>query len=352
MEHQVVYDEPVEYDQIEMGRIMGLTEQPRMRFAALPTPLHLAENLTREVRGPKIYLKRDDLTGLALGGNKTRKLEYLVADAKKSGATHLITVGAAQSNHARQTAAAAQIAGMNCSLVLYSSGPEPDVQGNLLLDRLLGADVHVVASRDELDARVVEVAADLRDKGAMPYTIPSGGSNGVGALGYVGAMLEMSHQLWEAGITPKAMYFAAGGGGTQGGIVLGAKLYGLSMDVIGISVSADTTTATSRVHQVVEESTQRLAVANTITDSDITIDDQHIGDGYGIPTEEGVEAIRLLARTEGVLIDPVYTSKAFAGMLADIRSDRYSPEDTIIFLHTGGAPALFAQRDLLAAALS
>lgn len=177
--------------------LMGLFDQPRARIATLPTPLHFAGNLTRELGGPKIYLKRDDLTGLALGGNKTRKLEYLVADAQLSGATHLITVGAAQSNHARQTAAAARIAGMACSLVLYTAAPEPDTPGNLLLDRLLGANIHVVPSQIEMQTKMEEVAADLTDSGAVPYMIPSGGSSGVGALGYVAAMLELSHQLWD-----------------------------------------------------------------------------------------------------------------------------------------------------------
>jgi 1-aminocyclopropane-1-carboxylate deaminase/D-cysteine desulfhydrase-like pyridoxal-dependent ACC family enzyme len=180
---------------------MSLFNQPRFRVATLPTPLQLAANLSRELGGPRIYLKRDDLTGLAFGGNKTRKLEYLLGDALKLGATHLITTGGAQSNHVRQTAAAARVANMGCTLVLNAAS-EPDIQGNLLVDHLLGAHIVYVSSSGERDARMEEVAADLRAEGASPYIIPGGGSNGVGALGYVAAMLELQPQLWELGLQP------------------------------------------------------------------------------------------------------------------------------------------------------
>jgi D-cysteine desulfhydrase family pyridoxal phosphate-dependent enzyme len=327
---------------------MGFTDQPRMRFAALPTPLQYAPRLSEALGGPKIYLKRDDLTGLAMGGNKTRKLEYLVADAAAQGATHLITVGAAQSNHARQTAAAARLAGMECHLVLNAKSEDPDVQGNLLLDKLLGATVHVVVGGPEArQAKVDEVFADLADSGAVPYFIVGGGSNGVGSLGYVGAMLELSHQLWEQGIQPKAMYFAAGGGGTHGGIIVGAKLFGLNFAINGVLVEGKAAAGVERAHRVTGWTAERLGIDNPVVESDIVCDDGHVGEGYGIPTDEGLASITLLAQTEGVLLDPVYTSKAFAGMVADIRDGMYTPDDTVIFLHTGGSPALFAQRDIL-----
>lgn len=331
---------------------MGFTDQPRMRFAALPTPLQFAPRLSEELGGPKIYLKRDDLTGLAMGGNKTRKLEYLVADAAAQSATHLITVGAAQSNHARQTAAAARLAGMECHLVLNAKTTDPEVQGNLLLDKLLGATVHVVVGGpEERQAKVDEVAADLADNGHVPYIIPGGGSNGVGSLGYVGAMLELSHQLWEQGVQPTAMYFAAGGGGTHGGIIMGAKLYGLDFAIKGVLVEGKAEAGVERGYRVTGWTAERLGIDNPVAKSDIVCDDGHVGEGYGIPTEEGLAAIKLLARTEGVLLDPVYTSKAFAGMVADIRSGMYSADDAVIFLHTGGSPALFAQTDILLPAL-
>jgi D-cysteine desulfhydrase family pyridoxal phosphate-dependent enzyme len=331
---------------------MSLADQPRMRLATLPTPLQFAPNLTRELGGPSIYLKRDDLTGLAMGGNKTRKLEYLMADAAQAGATHVITVGAAQSNHARQTTAAARIAGMEAVLVLNASAENPDVQGNLLLDRILGATVHLVRTQEERSPKVEEVAADLADSGATPYIIPGGGSNGIGALGYVSAMLELSAQLVDGEISPSAMYFAAGGGGTHAGIIVGAKLYGLEFRIIGVMVEDDNSEGISRALNVTNWTAERLGINNPVSESDIVCDDRHVGEGYGIPTQAGIEAIQMLARTEGVLLDPVYTSKAFAGMVADIRAGMYQPTESIVFLHTGGAPALFAMADRIAPEMS
>lgn len=325
---------------------MGLNDQPRIRLAALPTPLQFAANLTRELGGPRVYLKRDDLTGLAFGGNKTRKLEYLVADAQTLGATHLITTGGAQSNHVRQTAAAARVAGMRCTLVLNATG-EPPIQGNLLVDHLLGADVQFVATGDERNARMEEIAADLRDQGATPYIIPGGGSNGVGALGYVAAMLELNHQLWQEGVQPRRMYFAAGGGGTHGGIALGGALYGADYELVGVLVEGENAPGVERAWNVIAAAADRLGIANPVRKADVVCDDSQVGAGYGIPTEACLAAIELLARTEGVLLDPVYTGKAFAGMLADIRAGRFRSDDTLIFLHTGGAPALFAQVEML-----
>jgi D-cysteine desulfhydrase family pyridoxal phosphate-dependent enzyme len=318
-----------------------------MRLATLPTPLQYAARLTEELDGPKIYLKRDDLTGLALGGNKTRKLEYLVADAQQLGATHLITCGAAQSNHARQTAAAARLAGMQAVLVLNSPNPEPQVQGNLLLDRLLGAEVHIVATNTERNPKMEELAADLADRGAAPYIIPGGGSNGVGSLGYVAAMLELHEQLWQQGIHPSALYFAAGGGGTHGGIIMGAKLYGADYRVIGVLVEDTSAAGVERAYRVSGWTAERLGIANPVRREDIIADDSQVGPGYGIATEAGLAAIGLLARTEGILLDPVYTSKAFAAMLADVRRGVYGRDESIVFLHTGGVPALFAMTDVL-----
>lgn len=324
---------------------MGLAEQPRVRFAELPTPLQFAANLTRELGGPRIYLKRDDLTGLAMGGNKTRKLEFLIADAIDAGATHVITVGAAQSNHARQTAAAARLARLEPVLVLNAATDAPDVQGNLLLDRILGATMHIVSSSADRPAKVEEVAADLADSGATPYVIPGGGSNGVGALGYVAAMLELSTQLVAARVSPAAMYFATGGGGTHGGIVVGARLYGCDFPITGVLVEDTSEAGIERAMRVAEWTAERLGISNPVQRADVICDDRRVGQGYGIPTEAGIEAIQLLARTEGVFLDPVYSSKAFAGMIADIRAGKFASSDSVIFLHTGGSPALFAMRD-------
>jgi D-cysteine desulfhydrase family pyridoxal phosphate-dependent enzyme len=334
-----------------MSTRTGLAAQPRMRFASLPTPLQFAPRLTEALGGPRIYLKRDDLTGLAFGGNKTRKLEYLIADALEAGATHVITVGGTQSNHVRQTAAAARLAGLEPVLVMNSSTPSPAIQGNLLLDYLFGATIHYVASEHDRAARVEEVAADLADTGARPYIIPGGGSNGVGALGYVNAMLELQVQLVERGLAPAALYFAAGGGGTHGGIITGAKLFGLPFPVIGVLVEDTNVEGRQRAQAVSDWTADRLGMTNPVAPADIICDDTQVGEGYGIPTAAGLEAIALLARTEGVLLDIVYTGKAFAGMVADIRAGRYTPDEDVIFLHTGGAPALFAQTNVLLPAL-
>jgi 1-aminocyclopropane-1-carboxylate deaminase/D-cysteine desulfhydrase-like pyridoxal-dependent ACC family enzyme len=236
-------------------------------------------------------------------------------------------------------------------LVMNAAKPNPSIQGNLLLDHLFGATIHYVGSEGERQSKSDEVAADLTDTGALPYFIPGGGSNGVGALGYVNAMLELQGQLVDAGIAPSAMYFAAGGGGTHGGIATGARLFGLGFEIIGVLVEDTNAEGIQRAFQVSTWTAERLGIPNPVAASDIICNDTQVGEGYGIPTQAGLDAILLLARTEGILLDPVYTGKAFAGMLADIRAGRYGPDDTVVFLHTGGAPALFAQTDILLPAM-
>lgn len=322
---------------------MNLFNQPRERIAVLPTPLQHAPRLTAALGGPQIYIKRDDLTGLALGGNKTRKLEYLVADAKAKGATHLITLGGEQSNHVRQTAAAARLAGMQAVLILASPVPEPEVQGNLLLDVLLGAKYHVIESMTERDEAIATISEEISSKGGVPYVIPVGGSNAIGALGYVSAMLELSYQLWEQGVSPTAMYFGSGSGGTQGGIELGARLFGLNFDLRGVMVSPDIDAKRAQMGKILDETAELLGVKNPVDVAEVTLLDSYLGAGYGIPTEGGLEAIELLARTEGILLDTVYTAKAFSALVDEVRKGRYSADDTIVFLHTGGSPALFAK---------
>ena len=326
---------------------MNLFSQPRDRIANLPTPLQYAPRLTEALGGPRIFIKRDDLTGLALGGNKTRKLEYLLADAKSHDATHLITLGAEQSNHVRQTAAAARLAGMQAILILESKVPQPDVQGNLLLDVLLGAEYHVIESVSEREEVIARLSSGIEADGGTPYLIPVGGSNAVGALGYVAAMLELSYQLWNEGISPRALYFGSGSGGTQAGIELGARLFGLSMGIRGVMVSPNIDAKREQILNVLAATSSKLGIANPINDDEVTLLDGYYGAGYGVPTGAGLEAIALLARTEGILLDTVYTAKAFSAMIAEIRGGMYSTTDSIIFLHTGGSPALFAKvRDL------
>jgi D-cysteine desulfhydrase family pyridoxal phosphate-dependent enzyme len=331
---------------------------PRIRFANLPTPITEATGLREALGGagrcPRIVLKRDDLTGLALGGNKARKLEFLVADAQRQGATTVITTGAVQSNHARMTAAAARAAGLKVTLVLTSTESDPPLQGNYLLDRLFGADVvlipagpdpRIAVAPDE-EQRVQEVVADLRVRGERPYVIPVGGSSGVGALGYVLGTLELVEQLAAMQIAPTRLYYASGSRGTQAGLELGWRLLSPSYRLHGIAVSGGEEEKRVRAARVATEAAALLGTPVTVDPAELATNQDHIGEGYGIPTPQGLEAIRLLAQGDGVLLDPTYTAKAMAGLIADVTSGSLSPDETVVFLHTGGVPALFAHAAL------
>jgi D-cysteine desulfhydrase family pyridoxal phosphate-dependent enzyme len=329
----------------------ALARQPRVPLATLPTPLHDAVRLREALGGPgrcpRILIKRDDLTALGLGGNKARKLEFLVADARAQGAQTLITTGAAQSNHARMTAAAACVAGMRCVLVLTTTKMPPPVEGNVLLDKLYDAEIRLVPSLDPMFAVgndepvVAEVVEQETAAGRTPYVIPVGGSSGVGVLGYVGGSAELVDQLHESGITPSRLYYASGSRGTQAGLTLGAKLAEAPYRVCGVAVSGGEPEKIERARRIANEAAVRLELAERLDLADLVTDQSQIGDGYGIPTVAALEAISLLARTEAILLDPCYTSKAMAGMIRDIRDGAIVPSQTIVFLHTGGAPALF-----------
>lgn len=327
---------------------MGLTHFQRFRIATLPTPLQHLPRLSQQLGGPQLYIKRDDLTGLAFGGNKTRKLEYLVADACAKGATHLITAGGIQSNHVRQTSAAARLAGMQAELVLQCPVTDPEPQGNYLIDRLLDARCHIIPADGDVNQGMEDLAIKLREAGQVPYVIPVGGSSPVGALGYVSAMLELNEQLWDQGIPATHLYHAGGSGGTQAGIVLGARLYGGEYDVCGVAVSGTSEQKIERASELVNETAALLGVANPVTSDDLRVDDSQVGEGYGIPTEATLEAMKLLAMSEAILLDPVYTGKAFAGMIADIRNGALTDDHTVVFLHSGGTPALFAKLEEIA----
>lgn len=330
---------------------MGMTSLPRVRLGTFPTPLQYAPHLTETLGGPRIYIKRDDLTGLAFGGNKTRMLEYLIGDALHQDATHLITEGGPQSNHVRQTLGAARIFELEVIIVQNPVDSSPEVQGNFLLDRILGIDYEQVDTEPERRQRMAEIADRLRAEGHRPYIIPGGGSNEVGAPGYVGAMLELNRQLWDQGIDARALYFPSGGGGTQAGIALGAALYGASFRPIGVMIEDDAEVGVERAWRIIERTVARLGIDSPMTRDDLICMDGHVGPGYAIPTTECIDAIRLLAHTEAIFLEPIYTAKAFAGMVTDIGSGRYGPEDEIVFLHTGGQPVLFALVDQLEAIL-
>ena len=329
----------------------ALATQPRISLTALPTPLADAVRLREALGGPgkcpRILIKRDDLTTLGLGGNKARKLEYLVADARAQGATTLITTGAVQSNHARMTAAAACVAGMRCVLVLTATTDRPAIAGNLLLDHLYGAAIRLVPSIDPMlavgqdEAVVAEVVAEETAAGRTPYVIPVGGSSGVGVFGYIGGSAELVDQLDDAGVTPSRLYYASGSRGTQAGLTLGAKLCGAPYRVYGVAVSAGEPEKIERAKRIANEAAARLNLPERLERSDLVTDQEYIGEGYGIPTKEALEAIAILARSEAILLDPCYTSKAMAALVHHVRSGELAPGDTVVFLHTGGMPALF-----------
>jgi D-cysteine desulfhydrase family pyridoxal phosphate-dependent enzyme len=319
-------------------------------LTTLPTPLQEATRLRQALGGdscPRILIKRDDLTSLGLGGNKARKLEYLVADARAQGATTLITTGAVQSNHARMTAAAACVAGMRCVLVLTATSDAPEIAGNLLLDKLYGATIRLVPSIDPMlavgqdEAVVAEAAAEERAAGRVPYVIPVGGSSGVGVCGYIGGSAELVDQLADAAIKPSRLYYASGSRGTQAGLTFGAKLCEAPYEVYGVAVSAGEPEKIERAKRIANEAAALLKLPERLELADLVTDQEFIGEGYGLPTKEGLEAIALFARSEAILLDPCYTSKAAAAMIHHIRTGGVRPDETIVFLHTGGMPAIF-----------
>lgn len=318
---------------------------PRVQLAHLPTAIEYLPNLTKILGGPAIYIKRDDQTGLAFGGNKARKLEFLLADALAQRAQTLITAGAVQSNHCRQTAAAAAKAGLKCVLILFGEKPQTN-SGNLLLDRLFGAEV-VWASRADRDVVMEDTFQRLSAAGRKPYLIPYGGSNPIGAAGYVHAMEELLNQRNQAplqGELPNWIIAASSSGGTQAGLTLGAKLYQYPGAILGISVDEPADILKNRVADLASATAETLGFAIRITPEEILVNADYLGEGYGVMGEAEREAIRIFAHTEGLLLDPVYTGRAAAGMIDLIRAGKFSRQDRVLFWHTGGAPALFADR--------
>ena len=331
----------------------------RLPIATLPTPLHDLPRFREALGGtascPRILVKRDDLTGLALGGNKARKLEFLIGDALERGATVVVTTGAAQSNHARMTAAAARAAGLKVHLVLTADA-NPPMQGNLLLDCIFGAIIHYVpppsdptlATSEEEAAKVAEVIQRLESEGERPYEIPVGGSSGVGVLGYTYGTRELVEQLEAANERPSRLYFASGSRGTQAGLTLGAKWCGAPYVVYGVAVSGGESFKKERAFRIANEAAALADLPTRVSYDDLVTDQDYIGEGYGIPTPGCIEAIRLLAETEGILLDPVYTAKAMAALIDHVRRGELDPASTVVFLHTGGTPALFAHATLFA----
>ena len=338
---------------------MHLARFPRRRYTAGPTPLepmpHLSRALAEELggRGPELWIKRDDLLGLTAGGNKTRKLEFLVADALAQGADTLVTVGAVQSNHCRLTAAAAVREGLKCRLVLEERVPgsfDPDASGNHLLFGLLGVErARVVPAGTDLHAAMEAIAADLTDQGRHAYLIPGGGSNALGALGYVACAEELMGQSFDLGVAFDRLVVASGSGGTHAGIVAGLHGVHANLPVTGISVRAERAPQEAKIHALAQEVATLAGVATPVPRGAVVVEDGYVGPGYSLPTEAMVEAVQLFARTEGILLDPVYTGKAAAGLIDGVRAGRFAPDERVVFVHTGGAAALYAYRSVVAA---
>lgn len=322
-----------------------MKELPRVELAQLPTPVHPMRRLSSHLGGPELWIKRDDLTGLAFGGNKTRKLEVLCAAALAKKSDLLITVGAIQSNHCRQTAAAAARLGLDCILVLVGESPET-LSANLLLDCLMGAEIRwsSKAKRDEMLNSVYDEKIRL---GRKPYLIPYGGSNAVGASAYVLALKELNDQKMK----PEWIVFATSSGGTQAGLIAGAKMSGFRGKIMGISVDEKASNLRSHIAQLAQETSSLLNEPMTLSEQDILVNDNYLGGGYAVMGNPEREAIDLFARYEGILIDPVYTGRAAAGLIDLIRQGFFPKQDRVLFWHTGGTPALFAdtyRKDLAA----
>jgi D-cysteine desulfhydrase family pyridoxal phosphate-dependent enzyme len=316
---------------------------PRLPLAHVPTPLEPAPRLGAACGIPSLWVKRDDATGLALGGNKARKLEYLLADAQEAGADTLLTVGGVQSNHARMTAAAACRLGMACELFLEGERPS-EQQGNLLLDGLFGARVRLLgpATLHVMNEAMGARAAELSANGRVPYPIPVGGSNALGALGYVAAAREVAMQASAQNLDIGAIVVAVGSTGTLAGLAVGVRLFLPKTRLIGVSVSSPTVRCQSKCSRIAREVAERLVAPGAGAAHDPEVTDAFIGPGYGIPSPEAMAAIRLAARSEGLILDPIYTGKAFAGLQA-MATDGALPRDrAVVFWHTGGSPALFA----------
>ena len=324
---------------------MDIARFPRVRFGHFPTPLEPLENLTRVLGGPRLWIKRDDCTGLSTGGNKTRKLEFLMAEALALKADVVITQGATQSNHARQTVAAAARLGMHCHILLEdrtgSTDPDYTDNGNVLLDRLHGATVERRPGGVNMQAEMEAVAARLTDAGKRPYVIPGGGSNPLGALGYANAALELVNQATERGLRIDHLVTATGSAGTQAGLVVGLQALNSPIRLLGIGVRAPRERQETMVHDLGRRTWDLLGLRGELPRESVVANCDYVGDGYGVPTPGMVEAVTLLARTEGLLLDPVYSGKGMAGLIDLIRKGRFGKDENIVFLHTGGSVALF-----------
>lgn len=333
---------------------MSIVQLPRLSLGHWPTPLHELPRLSDNLDGPRIFVKRDDMTGLALGGNKCRKLEYVLADAKQRGINALITSGSSQSNFALQMAAAARKLEMEPYLMLVK-GVHVETQGNLLLHNILNSNVTILEVNDPsemfttIPKKMNELADELRSKGRNPLVVPAGAEVPLGTAGWVSAAEEIGQQLKDQKIDIQYVVLAYGGGGTQAGLVLGFKQLKLPIKVIGISVLYKKTEAIEALVTHVNEAAKFLNMDIAIAKDEVLVYDDYIGKGYGIPTKKCLEAIRVVAQTEAIFLDPVYTGKAMSGFIDLISRGQFTKKDTVLFIHTGGVAADFAYSKELSA---
>ncbi len=335
---------------------MHLARFPRIFIAHLPTPLERLNRLTRELGGPEIWIKRDDCTGLSTGGNKTRKLEFLMAEAQAMGADMVMTQGATQSNHARQTAAFAAKLGMGCHILLEDRTGSNDTNynqnGNVLLDHLHGATTEKRAGGMDMQAEMDAVADRMRAEGRKVYVIPGGGSNPTGALGYVNCAFELVGQANDRGLVIDHLVTATGSAGTQAGLVVGLKAINAGIPLLGFGVRAPQAKQEESVFKLAVRTAEKLGCPGVVSREDVHADTSYVGQGYGIPREDTIEAIRMFAELEGILLDPVYSGKGAAGLIDYCRKGRFKKGERVVFLHTGGSAGLFGYLSALSDAPS
>lgn len=328
---------------------MHFSRFPRVRLAHLPTALEPMDRLSEMLGGPRIWIKRDDCTGMSTGGNKTRKLEFLMAEAQAQNADLVITQGATQSNHARQTAAFAARLGMDCHILLEDRTGSKDrnynANGNVLLDFLHGATVEKRPSGLDMNAELEKVAEKFRAQGRNVYLIPGGGSNPTGALGYAHAAIELVQQANEMGLRIDQIVHATGSAGTQAGLVAGLKAMNVNIPLLGIGVRAPKAKQEESVYNLAVATAEKIGSPGVVSREDVVANTDYVGGGYGIPTPGCIEAIEIFARLEGILLDPVYSGKGGAGLIDLIRKGYFSEVENLVFLHTGGSVSLFGYLD-------
>jgi L-cysteate sulfo-lyase len=335
---------------------MHLSRFPRVKICHAPTPLEFMPNLTKHLGGPQLWIKRDDCTGVATGGNKNRKLEFLMGEALAQGATHIVTQGAVQSNHVRQTVAVAAKLGLKCTALLehrvQTNDSDYNDGGNVLLDRLMGATIEYRPGGTDMQAAIEEVGARLKEAGEVPYVIPGGGSNTTGALGYANVALELMSQANDLGLRIDRVVHATGSAGTQAGLVAGFEALNSGIRVFGIGVRAPKDKQEANVYKLAQATAEKIGVRGGIRREAVEANCDYVGAGYGIPTEGMAEAVTLLARTEAIFLDPVYSGKAMAGLIDLIRKGSFRKDENVVFLHTGGQVGLFAYADFFTKSLA